>query len=108
MSGPSLATSFCGIHLKNPVIAASGTFAYGVEFAKLVDLNRLGGIVVKGLSRQPIEGNPPPRVHETTAGMINSVGLQNIGVRAFVADKLPQLAKYDTPIFANIFGYEID
>ena len=101
-----LETSVCGIRLRNPVIAASGTFAYGVEFGKLVDLNALGGFVVKGLSREPIEGNPPPRVYETEAGMINSIGLQNIGVRAFVKEKLPALARLRTAVFANIFGYQ--
>jgi len=103
-SDPSLAITLCGVGLRNPVIAASGTFAYGVEFAKLIDLNALGGFVVKGLSREPIEGNPPPRVYETEAGMINSIGLQNIGVRAFVRDKLPELARLDTAVFANVFG----
>ena len=103
-----LATAFCGIPLKNPVLAASGTFAYGVEFATILDLNQLGGLVVKGLSREPIEGNPPPRVWEATAGMMNSVGLQNIGVRAFVAEKLPALAKLDTAVFANVFGYALE
>lgn len=103
-----LETSICGIRLRNPVIAASGTFAYGVEFAKQVDLNQLGGFVVKGLSREPIEGNPPPRVYETEAGMINSIGLQNIGVRAFVKEKLPALAKLDTAVFANVFGYSTE
>jgi hypothetical protein len=88
-----LATSLCGILLRNPVIAASGTFGYGVEFEKLVDLNALGGLVVKGLSREPMNGNPEPRLWETRAGMINSVGLQNIGVRAFVKEKLPALAR---------------
>jgi dihydroorotate dehydrogenase (NAD+) catalytic subunit len=102
---PRLATSLCGIALRNPVLAASGTFAYGVEFESQVDLEALGGFVVKGLSREPIEGNPPPRLWETKAGMINSVGLQNIGVRAFVKEKLPQLAKLKTAVFANIFGY---
>ena len=101
-----LATSLCGIPLKNPVLAASGTYAYGVEFADLVDLSALGGIVVKGLSKEPIAGNPPPRVVETEAGMINSIGLQNIGVRAFVAEKLPALRSCGTPIFANVFGYK--
>jgi dihydroorotate dehydrogenase (NAD+) catalytic subunit len=91
--------------LKNPVLAASGTFAYGVEFATLVDLNALGGIVVKGLSAKAIEGNPPPRIWETEGGMMNSIGLQNIGVRAFVAEKLPQLRGLRTPVFANVFGY---
>lgn len=104
-SDPALAISLCGIRLRNPVIAASGTFAYGVEFEKLVDLNQLGGLVVKGLSREPIEGNPAPRVYETDAGMINSIGLQNIGVRAFVREKLPALARLDTAVFANVFGY---
>ncbi|MEO8097129.1 MAG: dihydroorotate dehydrogenase [Acidobacteriota bacterium] len=103
-----LATSLCGIPLKNPVLAASGTYAYGVEFRDLVDLSALGGIVVKGLSREPIDGNPPPRVWETQAGMINSIGLQNIGVRAFVRDKLPELRSAGTAIFANVFGYAIE
>lgn len=103
-----LATTLCGIPLKNPVLAASGTFAYGVEFATILDLNRLGGFVVKGLSREPMDGNPPPRVWEATAGMMNSIGLQNIGVRAFAAEKLPALAKLDTAVFANVFGYSIE
>jgi dihydroorotate dehydrogenase (NAD+) catalytic subunit len=100
-----LATSLGGIALRNPVLAASGTFAYGIEFERMVDLEALGGFVVKGLSRQPIEGNPPPRLWETHAGMINSVGLQNVGVRAFVRDKLPRLVQLRTAVFANIFGY---
>lgn len=99
-----LATELCGIALRNPVLAASGTFGYGVEFEKLLDLNALGGIVVKGLSREPMQGNRPPRVYESAAGMLNSIGLQNIGVRAFVRDKLPQLARFRTPVFANVFG----
>lgn len=103
-----LATTLCGIPLKNPVLAASGTFAYGIEFATILDLNRLGGFVVKGLSREPMDGNPPPRVWEATSGMMNSIGLQNIGVRAFVAEKLPALAKLDTAVFANVFGYSIE
>jgi dihydroorotate dehydrogenase (NAD+) catalytic subunit len=102
---PSLEVTLCGVALKTPVLAASGTFGYGVEFEKLVDLNALGGLVVKGLSREPIEGNPPPRIYETAAGMINSIGLQNIGVRAFVAEKLPLLARWNTAIFTNVFGY---
>ena len=96
------------VRLRNPILAASGTFGYGVEFAHLVDLNRLGGIVVKGLSREPMEGAPAPRLCETPAGMLNAVGLQNIGVRAFVAEKLPVLRKYDTAIVANVFGYCVD
>jgi dihydroorotate dehydrogenase (NAD+) catalytic subunit len=102
-----LRVSVGSISLQNPVIAASGTFGYGVEFARLVNLDRLGGIVVKGLSRQPIEGNPAPRICETASGMVNSVGLQNIGVRAFVAEKLPALRRFKTAIFANVFGYAI-
>ena len=103
--GAPLAITLCGIPLSNPVIAASGTFGYGVEFEKLVDLNALGGLVVKGLSREPMHGNPEPRLWETRAGMINSVGLQNIGVRAFVQEKLPSLARLQTAVFANVFGY---
>jgi dihydroorotate dehydrogenase (NAD+) catalytic subunit len=105
---PDLGTALCGIALRNPVLAASGTFAYGVEFEKLVDLNALGGLVVKGLSREPIEGNPPPRLYESSGGMINSIGLQNIGVRAFVRDKLPALARLRTAVFANVFGNQVD
>src|SRR5208283_5219314 len=92
-----------GILFRNPVLTASGTFGYGIEFEKLVDLNRLGGIVVKGLSRDPILGNPAPRLWEARAGMMNSVGLQNVGVRAFIADKLPALRRYSTPVIANVF-----
>src|SRR5271166_2579379 len=101
-----LSTNLCGIQLVNPVIAASGTYGYGVEFAAVADLNGMGGLVVKGLSREPIAGNPPPRLWETDGGMINSIGLQNIGVRAFVAEKLPALRPLQTAIFANVFGYE--
>jgi dihydroorotate dehydrogenase (NAD+) catalytic subunit len=104
-----LATSLCGVALKTPVLAASGTYAYGVELKDLVDLSALGGIVVKGLSREPMDGNPPPRVWETEAGMINSIGLQNIGVRAFVAEKLPALRRAGgITIFANVFGYAVE
>jgi dihydroorotate dehydrogenase (NAD+) catalytic subunit len=101
-----LGTSLCGIQLQNPVIAASGTYGYGVEFATVSDLNAMGGLVVKGLSREPIAGNPPPRLWEAEAGMINSIGLQNIGARAFVAEKLPSLRHLRTAIFANVFGYQ--
>ena len=105
---PALATALCGIPLRNPVIAASGTFGYGIEFEKQLDLNELGGLVVKGLSREPIEGNPPPRIYESTGGMMNSIGLQNIGVDAFVKEKLPALAKCSTVVFANVFGYRTE
>lgn len=107
-SSDRLRTTLCGIPLKNPVLAASGTFAYGVEFEKILDLNAMGGFVVKGLSREPMDGNPPPRVWEAEAGMMNSIGLQNIGVRAFVANKLPALRRFDTAVFANVFGYAMD
>ena len=102
----TLETTLCGIRLQNPVLAASGTFGYGVEFAEQVDLNALGGFVVKGLSREPIEGNPAPRLYETRCGMLNSIGLQNIGVQAFVKEKLPALAQLRTAVIANVFGYE--
>src|SRR5580658_449478 len=100
-----MAITICGIPFRNPVLAASGTFGYGIEFEKLVDLNALGGIIVKGLSREPIQGNPAPRLWEARAGMINSVGLQNVGVREFIAKKLPALRRYSTPVIANVFGY---
>jgi dihydroorotate dehydrogenase (NAD+) catalytic subunit len=103
-----LATTLCGISLKTPVLAASGTYGYGVEFQKLTDLSAIGGIVVKGLSREPMEGNAPPRLYETEGGMLNSIGLQNIGVRAFVTDKLPALRGIGTAIIANVFGYAVD
>jgi dihydroorotate dehydrogenase (NAD+) catalytic subunit len=96
------------LRLRNPVLAASGTFGYGIEFAHLIDLNRLGGFVVKGLSREPMEGAPAPRLCETASGMLNAVGLQNVGVRAFVAEKLPLLKKYDTAVVANVFGSSIE
>src|SRR5579864_6806258 len=103
-----LRITLCGVELQNPVIAASGTYGYGVEFEKVADLNAIGGIVVKGLSREPIRGNPPPRLWETEGGMINSIGLQNIGARAFVHEKLPALRWLKTAIFANVFGYTPD
>lgn len=103
-----LATTLCGVALKNPVLAASGTFAYAVEFETLVDLRQVGGIVVKGLSREPMAGNKPPRIWEAEAGMMNAIGLQNIGARAFVKDKLPGIRKIGTPVFANVFGYAVE
>ncbi len=103
---PDLGVSVAGIRLKNPVIAASGTFGYGIEFEDIVTLSRLGGFVVKGLSREPMAGNPPPRIFESAAGMLNSIGLQNIGARAFVEEKLPLLRKKrDIVVLANVFGY---
>ncbi len=101
-----LTTQLCGLTLKNPVIASSGTFGYGIELESILDLNAIGGFVVKGLSREPIAGNAAPRVTETTLGMLNSIGLQNVGVEAFVRDKLPKLAQFESAVFANVFGYE--
>jgi dihydroorotate dehydrogenase (NAD+) catalytic subunit len=103
---PDLRVSFAGIELKNPVIAASGTFGYGIEFEDVVELSKLGGFVVKGLSKEPMIGNPPPRLFETPAGMLNAIGLQNIGAKAFVEEKLPLLrALKNVVVIANIFGY---
>jgi dihydroorotate dehydrogenase (NAD+) catalytic subunit len=103
---PDLSVNFAGIQLKNPVLAASGTFGYGVEFADIVHLGKLGGFVVKGLSREPMIGNPPPRLWETAAGMLNAIGLQNIGAQAFLEEKLPDLRKIkDVVVITNIFGY---
>jgi dihydroorotate dehydrogenase (NAD+) catalytic subunit len=103
---PDMSISFCGLTFKNPVIAASGTFGYGVEFEDVVALEKLGGLVVKGLSREPIAGHPMPRLYETAAGMLNAIGLQNIGARAFVEEKLPALRRLkDVTIIANVFGY---
>jgi dihydroorotate dehydrogenase (NAD+) catalytic subunit len=108
MADERLATILCGIKLCNPIIAASGTFGYGIEFASIVDLNKLGALVTKGLSREPIAGNPAPRLWHTDAGMMNSIGLQNVGVAAFVRDKLPKLKPFSVPVIANVFGYAED
>jgi dihydroorotate dehydrogenase (NAD+) catalytic subunit len=108
MTSPRLATTLCGISFSNPVLAASGTYAYGIEFESVADLNAIGGIVTKGLSREPMKGNPAPRLWETEGGMLNSIGLQNIGVRAFVRDKLPALRKLKTVLMANVFGYAVE
>jgi dihydroorotate dehydrogenase (NAD+) catalytic subunit len=101
-----LSVSFAGIELKNPILAASGTFGYGVEFEDVVHLDKLGGFVVKGLSREPMIGNPPPRLWETAAGMLNAIGLQNIGAAAFLEEKLPKLRQMkNIVVLANVFGY---
>jgi dihydroorotate dehydrogenase (NAD+) catalytic subunit len=105
---PDLSVNVGTVRLSNPILAASGTFGYGVEFAHLLDLNRLGGIVVKGLSIEPMAGAPEPRLCETPSGMLNAVGLQNIGVRAFVAEKLPVLRQYRTAVVANVFGCTVE
>jgi dihydroorotate dehydrogenase (NAD+) catalytic subunit len=93
------------LRLPNPILAASGTFGYGLEFAPLVDFNRIGGFVTKGISQEPIEGAPSPRLSETPSGMLNAVGLQNVGVEAFASGKLPLLRKYNTTVIVNVFGY---
>lgn len=103
-----LAVRIGAIELKNPVITASGTFGYGVEFEKLIDLNCLGAITVKGLSLKPAPGNIPPRIVETACGMLNSIGLENIGIDAFINDKLPGLKNFNTNIIANIYGKTIE
>src|ERR1044071_856178 len=105
---PRLAVEIAGIRFNNPVMGASGTFGYGLEFAELIDLNRLGGVSTKGLSARPLAGNPRARIVETNGGMLNAIGLQNIGARAFVEETLPPLGHYDTRIIANVFGYSDD
>jgi dihydroorotate dehydrogenase (NAD+) catalytic subunit len=108
-AGPvDLSVNIGALRLRNPIIAASGTFGYGLEFAHLVDLNAIGAFVTKGLSLNPIHGSPAPRLCHTPSGMLNAVGLQNVGVRVFVAEKLPVLRKYDTPVLVNIFGYSLE
>jgi dihydroorotate dehydrogenase (NAD+) catalytic subunit len=101
---PQMRVDIGGIEIKNPVMTASGTFGYASEFEDLVDLNRLGAIVVKGLSLEPSRGNPPPRIVETPCGMLNAIGLENVGLAAFVKEKLPFLRRLDTPIFVNVYG----
>src|SRR5260370_1961084 len=103
-----LSVKIGALRLRIPILAASGTFGYGLEFAHFVDLNPLGGFVTKGLSREPIEGAPAPRLFPTASGMLNAVGLQNVGVRAFVAEKLPVLRKFDTAVIVNVFGYALE
>ncbi|MGD9382814.1 MAG: dihydroorotate dehydrogenase [Desulfobacterales bacterium] len=96
-----------GIELKNPVMTASGTFGYAREFERLIDLNLLGAIIVKGLSLEASRGNPPPRIVETPCGMLNAIGLENVGLEAFVKEKLPVLKMIDAPVFVNIYGKSI-
>ena len=101
-----LSVNVAGIQFKNPIIAASGTFGYGVEFEDVVELSKLGGFVVKGLSKEPMIGNPPPRLWETAAGMLNAIGLQNIGAQAFLDEKLPRLRQINNiVVLTNVFGY---
>jgi len=104
----SLQISLGALKLKNPVLAASGTFGYGEEYAALIPMKKLGGIVTKGLSLEPRKGNPPPRLAETPAGMLNAIGLENVGVKAFLNEKLPRLRKLGCPVLVNIFGNTIE
>jgi dihydroorotate dehydrogenase (NAD+) catalytic subunit len=103
-----LAVEIAGVRLKNPLLAASGTFGYGVEYEGVVDLSLLGGIVSKGLYLEPRDGAPTPRIVETPAGLLNAIGLQGIGIRAFVKDVLPRLARHDTALFVNVCGDTVE
>jgi len=103
-----LAVAVGPLALRNPILTASGTFGYGLEFGHLTDLEKLGGLVTKGLSLVPLTGNPPPRIGETRGGVLNSIGLQNIGIERFLADVLPGLARYPARVIVNLFGYEFD
>jgi dihydroorotate dehydrogenase (NAD+) catalytic subunit len=105
---PDLTTHIGRMNLKNPVLTASGTFGYGLEFRDILDLNRLGAIIVKGLSLKPSMGNPPQRIAETPCGMLNAIGLENIGIHAFISEKLPILKQYSCPVIVNIYGTTID
>lgn len=107
LKAPHMAVDIAGVRFKNPVLTASGTFGYGLEFANLMDLNSIGGIVVKGLSMNPIKGNPPPRIYETSSGMLNAIGWQNIGAAEFIAKKLPGLRNYNTHVIVNIVGFDL-
>ena len=108
MSAPGLEVALGALRLKNPLIAASGTFGYGVEYAGLIDLSRLGGIVSKGLYLEPRDGCATPRIVETPAGLLNAIGLQGIGIRAFVRDVLPRLAAFDTAVIVNVCGDTVE
>ena len=105
---PDMKVNIGGIELQNPVMTASGTFGYAREFDHFIDLNRLGGIIVKGLSLQPTRGNPPPRIVETASGMINAIGLENVGIDGFITEKLPFLQGLSPPVFVNIYGKQAD
>jgi dihydroorotate dehydrogenase (NAD+) catalytic subunit len=102
---PRIDTTIAGVHFQNPVLTASGTFGYGQEFAHLIDLNQLGGIVVKGISADPMPGNPSPRIYETESGMLNAIGLQNVGAQRFLKEKLPFLRTLKARCIVNVFGY---
>ncbi|MGH9450233.1 MAG: dihydroorotate dehydrogenase [Terriglobia bacterium] len=105
---PQIDTYVAGIRFQNPVLTASGTFGYGLEFAGIIDLNQLGGIAVKGISAEPMPGNPPPRIYETESGMLNAIGLQNVGARRFLEEKLPFLRTLKARCVVNVFGYSTE
>ena len=105
---PDTAVTIGEITFKNPVLVASGTFGYGVEFAPILDLQRLGGIVLKTITLEPRSGNPPPRIAETPSGILNSIGLQNVGITALIEERLPLLDRYDVPVIANIYGETVE
>ncbi|MFO7714394.1 dihydroorotate dehydrogenase [Desulfosarcina sp.] len=108
MTAPDLTVDIGGLKLLNPVMTASGTFGYAREYASYLDLNRLGGIIVKGLSLEPAKGNPPPRIVETDCGMLNAIGLENVGIDAFIVDKLPFLRTLCPPTIVNIYGKTVE
>jgi dihydroorotate dehydrogenase (NAD+) catalytic subunit len=103
-----ISVDFAGIKLKNPIVGASGTFGYGLTYQRFFDLSRIGGFCAKGLSLKPRAGNKPPRIHETPAGMLNAIGLQNVGFAKFASDKLPKLRQIDTAVIANFFGETVE
>jgi len=105
---PNMAVSVGGLALKNPVMTASGTFGYAREFESVIDLNRLGAIIVKGLALKPVKGNPPPRIVETACGMLNAIGLENVGIDAFETEKMPFLRTLQPPVIANIYGTTVE
>ncbi|MCJ7686648.1 MAG: dihydroorotate dehydrogenase [Desulfobacteraceae bacterium] len=108
MIHPDLRVKIGPMELKNPVLTASGTFGYGREFSSLIDLDLLGGIVVKGVSLKPREGNPPPRIVETPCGMLNAIGLANVGLERFLKEKLPWLQGLNTAVIVNIYGHTVE
>jgi dihydroorotate dehydrogenase (NAD+) catalytic subunit len=108
MTQPDLSVDIGGLTLQNPVVTASGTFGYAMEFKSLVDLDQLGGAIVKGLSLEPSRGNPPPRIAETACGMLNAIGLENVGLDLFIEKKVPFLSKLKTPVFVNIYGTTVE
>ena len=108
MQRPDMSVEVAGIKMRNPVMTASGTFGYGAEFADYLDLESLGAIITKGLSLRPKAGNPTPRIVETPGGMLNAIGLQNVGVDAFISDKLPFLSRVATPVIVNLYGNTLE